>query len=85
MDGKYRENLMTNSLFKWGEKATRTTGCAEDGILCYNFCLNTNKSSIQPSGAMNVNKFSKVQFTFNTRVTISHSKIYDKIFISHFF
>jgi len=66
MDGKYRENLMTNSLFKWGEKATRTTGCAEDGILCYNFCLNTNKSSVQPSGAMNVNKFSKIQFTFNT-------------------
>jgi hypothetical protein len=66
MDGKYREDIMNSSVYKWLEKTTRTTGSAEDGIYCYNFCLNSNKGETQPSGAINVNKFSKISFNFNT-------------------
>jgi len=44
----------------------RTTGDAKDGLYCYNFCLNSNRREYQPSGAMNVNKFKKVFFEFNT-------------------
>ena len=35
-------------------------------IYCYNFCLDSNRRVYQPSGAMNVNKFKKVFFEFNT-------------------
>ena len=44
----------------------RTTGGAKDGLYVYNFCLDSNKRTYQPSGAMNVNKFKKVFFEFNT-------------------
>ena len=44
----------------------RTTGGSKDGLYCYNFCLDSNRRIYQPSGAMNVNKFKKVFFEFNT-------------------
>ena len=44
------------------EKYTRTSGNAKDGIYCYNFCLNNNVGEYQPSGAINLTKFNKIQF-----------------------
>ena len=66
MDGIYREKVLSASVYKYMEKYMRTTGDAKDGLYCYNFCLNSNKREYQPSGAMNVNKFKKVFFEFNT-------------------
>jgi len=66
MDGVYRETVLKAGVYQYAEKWMRTTGDAKDGLYCYNFCLNSNRREYQPSGAMNVNKFKKVFFEFNT-------------------
>ena len=66
MDGEYREDLLSSGVWNLVEKYTRTTGNAKDGLYCYNFCLNSNHREYQPSGAMNMNKYKKVQFELNT-------------------
>ncbi len=66
MDGVYREKVLPSGVYEFMEKYMRTSGGAKDGLYCYNFCLDSNKRTYQPSGAMNVNKFKKVFFEFNT-------------------
>jgi hypothetical protein len=62
LDGKYRENTMDAGIFNYVEKYTRTAGNGPDGLYCYNFCLNNNVADFQPSGAINMSKFNKIQF-----------------------
>ena len=66
MDGVYREKTFPSGVYEYMEKYMRTTGGAKDGLYCYNFCLDSNRRKYQPTGAMNVNKFKKVFFEFNT-------------------
>lgn len=66
IDGKYRENLLDSGIYEYIEKYTRTNGDAKDGIYCYNFAINTDMKTYQPSGGMNMNKFKDVTFEFNT-------------------
>ncbi len=66
LEGIYRENVMDAGIYEYVEKWKRTSGSAKDGLYCYNFCLDSNRSVYQPSGGMNLNKFSKVAFEFNT-------------------
>ena len=66
LDGKYRENIFDVGVWNYAEKYTRTPGNAPDGLYCYNFCLNTDPYSFQPSGAMNLSKFNSVEFEFTT-------------------
>jgi len=66
LQGVYRENVMDAGIYEYVEKWKRTSGSAKDGLYCYNFCLDSERSIYQPSGAMNLNKFSKVSFEFNT-------------------
>ena len=66
MDGVYREKLLDAGVYQYMEKYMRTTGSSKDGIYNYNFCLDSNRRVYQPSGAMNINKFKKVFFEFNT-------------------
>ena len=57
---------MDEGIYKCVEKYTRTAGAAKDGLYCYNFKLDTNPILIQPTGAMNTNKFSKIEFEITT-------------------
>ena len=66
MGGVYRENVMESGVYNYIEKYNRTNGNAKDCLYCYNFCLDNKKGKIQPSGAMNVNRFQVVSFEFNT-------------------
>jgi len=66
IDGKYRENLMDEGIYNYIEKYTRTAGGAKDGLYCYNFKLDTNPMLIQPTGAMNTNKFTKIELEITT-------------------
>jgi hypothetical protein len=68
LDGQYRENTFSAGIFNYIEKYTRTPGTAPDGLYCYNFCLNTSPFELQPSGAINMNRFNLVQLEFNTIV-----------------
>lgn len=66
IDGKYRENMMLEGVYNLVEKYIRTTGNAKFGLYCYNFCIDSNARELQPSGAMNMNKYNKITFEFNT-------------------
>ena len=68
MDGNYRETTMERGIFEYIEKYTRTRGNAQDGIYCYNFCLNTDPLEYQPSGAINMNKFQRIEMEISTLV-----------------
>ena len=66
LDGQYRENLLPAGVYNYVEKYTRTEGYAPDGLYCYNFCLDTSPYSLQPSGAMNMSRFTNIEFEFVT-------------------
>ena len=66
LDGKYRENVFEAGVYEYVEKYIRTPGGSKEGMYCYNFCLNTDPFDLQPSGAMNLSKFSKVELEFTT-------------------
>ena len=66
LDGQYRENILPAGVFNFVEKYVRTAGFAPPGLYCYNFCLNTDPFTIQPSGAMNMSRFTNIQFEFTT-------------------
>jgi hypothetical protein len=66
LDGAYRENVRPAGIYDLIEKYTRTSGNAPDGLYCYNFCLNTSPYDLQPSGAINMNRFNQVELEFVT-------------------
>ena len=66
LDGQYRENVLPEGVFNFVEKYVRTAGNAPEGLYCYNFCLNTDPFQTQPSGAMNMSRFTNIQFEFTT-------------------
>jgi hypothetical protein len=66
LDGQYRENLLAYGVYDYVEKYVRTGGFAPNGLYCYNFCLDTSPFVLQPSGAMNMNRFTTIEFEFNT-------------------
>ncbi len=68
LDGEYRENILTHGVYDYIEKYTRTKGSAQEGLYCYNFCLNTNPFDYQPSGAINLSKFKNVELEITTYI-----------------
>jgi hypothetical protein len=68
LNGEYRENTLTSGIFNYIEKYVRTQGCAQEGLYCYNFCLNTNPFEYQPSGAINMSKFKTIELEITTYV-----------------
>ena len=66
LDGKYRENQLDRGVLDYVEKYVRTSGAAPSGLYCYNFALNSDPFDFQPSGALNMSKFSTVQFEVTT-------------------
>jgi hypothetical protein len=67
-DGDYRENVYPRGVYDYVEKYTRTAGSAKEGLLCYNYCLNTDPRVYQPSGAINLSKFRTVELEITTFV-----------------
>jgi hypothetical protein len=68
IDGEYRENQQPAGVYNYIEKYIRTSGNAPDGLYCYNFCIHTSPFDLQPSGAMNMSIYNKIEFEFNTVV-----------------
>jgi len=68
LDGSYRENVQPATIYNFIEKYLRTGGNAPDGLYCYNFCMNTSPFDLQPSGAINMNRFNNIVFEMNTIV-----------------
>jgi len=66
LDGIYRENEQPSGVYNYIEKYTRTGGNGPDGLYIYNFCMNTSPFNLQPTGAMNMSRFTNIQFEMNT-------------------
>lgn len=66
LDGQYRENILPAGVYNFVEKYVRTAGFAPPGLYCYNFCLDTDPFKVQPSGAMNMSRFTNIQLEFTT-------------------
>lgn len=70
LDGSYRENIQPVGVYNFIEKYVRTPGFAPPGLYCYNFCLRTAGANglhdLQPSGAINMSIFSKIELEFTT-------------------
>jgi hypothetical protein len=78
LNGEYRENMLTNGIFNFIEKYTRTPGSAKDGLYCYNFCLNTSPFEYQPCGAINLSKFKNIELEITTILpTVNPNNSYD--------
>ena len=60
LDGSYRENTQPAGVYNYIEKYTRTSGNAPDGLYCYNYCLDSSNLILQPSGAINMNRFNNI-------------------------
>jgi hypothetical protein len=65
-DGDYRENVYPRGVYDYVEKYTRTAGSAKEGLLCYNYCLNTDPRVYQPSGAINLSRFKTIELELTT-------------------
>jgi hypothetical protein len=68
LDGSYRENMLPGDVYNYIEKYTRTSGNAPNGLYCYNFSIHSNNSNLQPSGAMNMNRFTQIELEFTTLI-----------------
>ena len=68
IDGKYRENVLREGVYNYVEKFLQTSGGAKDGLYCYNFCINSDLADTQPSGAMNMSKYSNVDMELTTLI-----------------
>jgi len=66
LNGSYRENLLDAGVYNYVEKYVRTSGSAPFGLYLYNFGLNADNETYQPSGAINMSKFSTIELEFNT-------------------
>jgi hypothetical protein len=66
LDGSYRENIQPAGVYNYIEKYTRTSGNAPQGLYCYNFSIHSNNSNLQPSGAINMNRFTQIELEFTT-------------------
>jgi len=66
LDGSYRENLQPAGVYNYIEKYIRTASDAPDGLNCYNFCIHTTPFDLQPSGAINMSRFTQIEFEFTT-------------------
>ena len=65
-DGKYRENPFPAEVYNMIEKYIRNGSYSESFLYCYNFCLDTSPFNLQPSGAVNLSKFSVIEFEYST-------------------
>ena len=65
-DGILRETEQPVGVLDLVEKYMRTAGNGKQGLYCYNFCLNTDPFLTQPNGAINLSKFTNIEFEFST-------------------
>lgn len=65
-DGAYRENTQPAGVYDFIEKYTRTPGNAPTGLYVYNYGLDSNYFDLAPSGAINMSRFTHIEFEVST-------------------
>lgn len=64
-DKQERESILPAEVNNYLDKYLKIEGDSEDGIYCYNFNID-KPTKLEPSGGMNMSKFSEVSFEFTT-------------------
>ena len=59
-----REIVLDNGIIAWVDRYSRSQGSGIDGVYYYNFCLNTDPLTYQPSGAINISKFNTINWIY---------------------
>ena len=66
LDGNYREDRFSSEIYQYLEPYSHSTGGENNGLYYYNFCLHTNIFDTQPSGAIDMSRFQKIELEFTT-------------------
>lgn len=72
-DGSLREETRPGELFLYDNQFLASQGggsAALPGLYCYNFCLKTSPFDLQPSGAVNLSKYSKIELEYTTMTPV---------------
>ena len=67
IDGKARESELDGGVYQYIEKYQSTKSSNDIGLYHYNFCLDTT-NYLQPTGAMNLNRFKNIEFEMTTLI-----------------
>jgi hypothetical protein len=65
MDGKTREDKLDGGVYAFCEPYSKTVFDSKEGLYMYSFSLMANASELQPQGAMNLDKFERVELEMN--------------------
>jgi len=68
-DGSVREEMRSAEIYGFQQPYLASNGYANSklpGLYCYNFELDTSPFKLQPTGAINLSKFSKIELEFTT-------------------
>jgi hypothetical protein len=80
LDGTVREEMRPATMFKYEQQYLTSEGggfTSLDGLYTYNFCLKTDPFSMQPSGAINLSKYSLIEIEVNTITpTLNQNALY---------
>lgn len=66
LDGNYREDTFSHEIYQFIEKYAHSNSGFYEGVYYYNFCLNTDIFDSQPSGAIDMSKFQKIELELTT-------------------
>ena len=64
-DGKFRENTLHETVFRYIEPYARSNANSKDGLYFYNFCTNTDNRVYQPTGGMNMDRFENIELALS--------------------
>jgi hypothetical protein len=68
-DGIVREETRAAEIYLYEQQYQTSVGAGSaqlPGLYCYNFCLNTSPYQLQPSGAVNLSKYNKIELDYST-------------------
>ena len=68
LDGQFRENVFDAGIYNYIEKYLSIDGNPPEGLYFYNFGIEGSVFDFQPSGGINMSKFSNVQFEISTTI-----------------
>ena len=66
LDGEYRETLQAATVYDFVEKYVRSSGNAPEGLYLYNWSMHSNLATLEPSGAINMSKYLRIELELKT-------------------
>lgn len=68
LDGKIREDVFDSGIYHYIEPFQRAGGAHAENLYFYNFGIDSFRGATQPSGAINMSKFTKIELELETEI-----------------